>query len=450
MDASQTKKLTKDPISRLLLSFCSQTTMSVMLYSFQALINTYFVAVGVGAYAAGAVALSAPIMLIIGSFASTVGAGGASIVSRALGKNDPEKAASTVGNTLLFFWMISSVSSVLGLLLLNPLLELLAVDDVLMPYAKGYTEIILIGAVTATGFSSLIRAEGNIRFSIYQWTVSALVNLLLDPLFIFYFHMGVEGAALATVISQMVSMGLCMYYYFLSKKHAFPVNRRHFRVKPALMGEILSIGSPALLSQIGNSIFLIAINHRLGALGGPEAISAFGIVSRLRSFLVMPVSGIVQGLQPIIGFNYAAGLNKRVQEAIRLSILATILYGLVIMLICILIPRELIYIFIREEQIVSIGIRALQSIALSFPFMGALTITAAYFQSTGKALFAFALPMMSIVLISVPALYILSWIFELRGIWFTYLVSDGITFLMAIFFLQLILKRQNANTKERI
>ncbi|MMZ49469.1 multidrug efflux pump VmrA [compost metagenome] len=158
-------------------------------------------------------------MLIIGSFASTVGAGGASIISRALGKNDPEKAASTVDNTLLFFWMISYVFSVLGLLLLNLLLELLAVDDVLMPYAKGYTQIILIGAITATGFSSLIRAEGNIRFSIYQWTVSAIVNLILDPLFIFYFDMGVEGAALATVISQMVSMGLCMYYYFLSKRH---------------------------------------------------------------------------------------------------------------------------------------------------------------------------------------------------------------------------------------
>ncbi|MMZ49470.1 Multidrug export protein MepA [compost metagenome] len=205
-------------------------------------------------------------------------------------------------------------------------------------------------------------------------------------------------------------------------------------MKPALIGEILSIGSPALLSQICNSIFLIAFNHRLGAFGGPEAISAFGIVSRLRSFLYMPISGIIQGLQPIIGFNCAAGLNKRVKEAIRLSILAAILYGLAIMLISILIPRELIRIFIHEEPIVSIGITALQSIAFSFPFMGALTITAAYFQSTGKALFAFALPMMSVVLISIPTLYILSWLFELQGLWFTYLVSDGITFLLAIFF----------------
>ncbi|RPK31426.1 MATE family efflux transporter [Paenibacillus xylanexedens] len=450
MDRSQTAKLTKDPISKLLLSFCSQTTLSVMLYSFQSLINTYFVAVGVGAYAAGAVALSTPILLIIGSFASTVGAGGASIISRALGKNDPEKAASTVANTLIFFWMISSMFSVLSLLMLNPLLELLAVDSVLMPYAKGYTEIILIGAVTATGFSSLIRAEGNIRFSIYQWTISALVNLILDPLFIFYFDMGVEGAALATVISQMVSMGLCMYYYFFSKRHVFPIYRRHFRVRPGLMGEILSIGSPALLSQICNSVFLIAINHRLGALGGPEAITAFGIISRLRSFIVMPISGIVQGLQPIIGFNYAAGLNKRVKEAIRLSIIASIVYGLIIMLVCILLPGKLIRIFIHEEHIVSIGITALQAIALSFPFMGALTITAAYFQSTGKALFAFALPMMSVVLISIPTLYMLAWLFELQGVWFTYLVADGITFLLAIVFLQLILKRQTEHTKEKL
>ena len=450
MDISQTTKLTKEPIPKLLLSFCSQTTMSVMLYSLQSLINTYFVAVGVGAYAAGAVALSTPVMLIIGSFASTVGAGGASIISRALGKQDSEKAATTVANTLLLFWMISSVFSVLGLLLLNPLLELMAVDDVLMPYAKGYTEIILIGAVTATGFSSLIRAEGNIRFSIYQWTVSALVNLILDPLFIFYFDMGVEGAALATVLSQMVSMGLCMYYYFLSKRHVFSIYRRHFRMRPALMGEILSIGSPALLSQICNSVFLIVINHRLGVYGGPEAISAFGIISRLKSFLFMPISGIVQGLQPIIGFNYASGLHKRVKEAIRVSILAAILYGLVIMLLCMIMPGELIRIFIHEEQIVSIGIPALQAIALSFPFMGVLTITAAYCQSTGKAVFAFALPTMSVVLISMPTLYILSWLFELKGLWFTYLVSDGIMFLISICFLQLILKRQNENEMGRV
>lgn len=445
MDISQTTKLTKEPIPKLLLSFSSQTTLSVMLYSFQSILNIYFVSVGVGAYAAGAVALSTPIMLIIGSFASTVGAGGASIISRALGKHDTEKAASTVANTLLLFWIISSVFSVLGLLLLNPLLELMAVDDVLMPYAKGYTELILLGAVTATGFSSLIRAEGNIRFSIIQWTVSGIVHLALDPLFIFYFKMGVEGAALATVLSQMVSMGLCMFYYFLSKRHVFSISRRHFRLKPALMGEILSIGSPALLSQLCNSVFLIVINHRLGAYGGPEAISAFGIISRLKSFFFMPITGIVQGLQPIIGFNYASGLQKRVKEAIRVSIFTTIIYGLVIMLVCLIMPGVLIRIFIQEEQIISIGITALQAIALSFPFMGVLTITASYCQSTGQAAFAFALPTMSVVLISLPTLHILSWLFELQGLWFTFLVSDGMMFLISIIFLYVILKRHNKN-----
>jgi len=449
MDISQTEKLKKEPIPKLLLSMCTQTTMSVMLYSFQAIINTFFVSIGVGAYAAGAVSLSAPVILIIGSFASTVGAGGASIISRALGKHDLEKAASTAANTFILFWILSLGFSILGLLLLDPLLKLMAVDSVLKPYAKGYTEIILMGAVTATGFSSLIRAEGNIRFSIYQWTVPAIVNLALDPLFIFYFHMGVEGAAYATVISQIVSICLSMYYFFLSKRHVYPIYRRHFRIKPARMGEILGIGSPALLSQLCNSVFLVAINHRLGAFGGPEAISAFGIISRLKSFVFMPISGIVQGLQPIIGFNYASGLHKRVKEALGVSILAAIVYGIVIMIICEMFPKGLVQIFIREEVIVSIGVVSLHAIALSFPFMGVLTITAAYFQSIGKAAVAFALPTISVVLIAMPTLYILSGVFELKGIWFTYLVSDGMMFMISLLFLQHSLKSQFGKEKGR-
>ncbi|WP_238322771.1 MATE family efflux transporter [Gorillibacterium massiliense] len=418
--------------------------MSVMLYSLYALVNTFFVALGVGPYAAGAVSLSAPMILIIGAFASTVGAGGASIISRSLGKNDTEKAASTAANTFMLFWIIALVFSIIGLLFLDPLLKMMAVDAILMPYAKSYTSIILMGAVSATGFSSLIRAEGNIRYSIYQWAVPSLVNLALDPLFIFVFHMGVEGAALATIVAQIVSTCLSMYYFFLSKFHTYPIRRRHFRIKPALMGEIVVIGSPTLLTQFCQSGLLVSINHKLGTFGGPDAISAFAIISRLKSFLFTPISGIVQGLQPILGFNYAANCQKRVKEAMQVAILASISYGVVIMLICEVIPGQLIRIFIADKQIVTIGITALRAIALSFPFMGVLTLASAYFQSTGKSAVAIALPTMSVLLISLPTLYILSGLFALPGVWFTYLVSDAIMFMVSTAFLRSSLKKLHA------
>lgn len=443
MGKRETEKLIEMPIPKLLLSICSQTTLSVMLFSVYSLMDTFFVARGVGAYAAGAVSLSAPVVQVIGAFASMVGAGGASIISRALGKGDVEKAAATAANTFALFWGSALLFSIAGLFCLDYLMKLLAADGALLPYARGYTRIILFGAVTATGFSSLIRAEGNIRYSIYQWAIPSLVNLALDPLFIFAFRWGVEGAALSTVIAQLVSTGMSMYYFFLSKWHFYPIRRRHFHIRPAVMGEVLLIGSPTLLTQLCSSAYMVAVNHRIDALGGAAALSAFGIISRLRSFLEMPISGIVQGLQPIVSFNHAAGRPDRVREAMRVVVFATIGYGAAVLLLCELLPAQLMRVFIEDARIVSVGVSALRPIALSLPFVGALTVTAAFFQSIGKARVAFALPIISVLLVSLPALYILSGCFALTGIWYANPVSEGIKFLISIAFLRHFINRQN-------
>ena len=448
--SKQTDRLIEAPMPKLLWQMCSQTTMSVMLFSLYSLADTFFVARGVGAYAAGAVALSAPIIQVIGAFASALGAGGASIISRALGAKDEEKAAQTAANTFMLFWICTSILSVIGLAFIDPLLRLLAADAVLMPYAKGYARIILLGAVTATGFSSLIRAEGNIKFSIIQWVVPTLVNLALDPLFIFAFGWGVEGAAAATVIAQIVSTCLSMYYFLLSKYHAYPIRRSHFRIRPKLMREILTIGSPTVLSQLMNSAFLVAINHRLGAFGGPDALSAFGIVGRIKSFLTMPLLGIVQGLQPIIGFNYAAKRIDRVRAAIRLAIVFSLLYGAAAALLCIAVPGQLMGLFIVEQGIIGIGAVALRIIAASLPFMGAITIAAACYTAMGKAMIAFAFPIVSVLLVSLPALYVLSSLFALSGIWYTYPVSDIIMFALSTLSLRYVLKQQDNKHGEAI
>ncbi len=447
MSQDRTEKLSTMPIPRLLLSMCSQTTMSVMLFSLYSLADTFFVARGIGAHAAGAVALSAPVVQIIGAFASTVGAGGASIISRALGKRDMEEAGFTAANTFLLFWTCSLLFSIVGLIFLDPMLTAMAARATLMPYAKGYTRIILLGAVTATGFSSLIRAEGNIKFSIAQWIIPTLVNLALDPLFIFVCHMGVEGAALATVISQISSTALSMYYFLFSKWHAYPIRRRHFKIKPRLMRQIVLLGSPSLLSQLFASGFLVAINNRIGSFGGADAISAFGIIGRLRSFLSMPIVGIVQGLQPVVGYNYAAKAYSRVQEAMRVTVSASVIYGIAALAVCRLIPAQMLRFFITEQEIITIGIPALRAVALSLPFTGAITIAASYFQSTGKVGAAFILPTVGVLLVSLPSLYILSSLFSLTGIWYTHLASDAVMFTVSLAVLVLSLKKLDIEKK---
>lgn len=418
------------PMPGLLLSVCGQTIMSVMMYSLYSLADTFFVARGVGAYAAGAVSLVGPLMSITGAFASMVGAGGASLVSRALGRGDRDEAAGIVGNTFLLFYAVAVPFTVLALWKLEPIVRLLGAEDELLQDAMTYARIIVAGAVTSTGFSSLMRAEGNIRQSIYQWAIPSLLNLVLDPIFIFWLDMGVEGAALATVLSQVVSMSLSWWYFVFSGKSACGVCLKSFRPQPRLMGEVVAIGLPSLLSQICSSGYTTLVNRQLTTLGGAVTISAFGIIGRLKSFMFMPFGGIAQGLQPIFGFNFAAKRQDRVRQALGLTLGFTLVYGFVLLLVCQLLPGALMRIFISEGEVVARGADMLRIISITLPLTGLGNIAAVYYQATGKKRLAYFLPIASNLIISLPVLYGLSALRGLNGALAAFPVSDVLAFLL--------------------
>jgi putative MATE family efflux protein len=404
--------------------------MSVMVYNLYSLADTFFVARGVGAFAAGAVSLVGPLLAIIGAFASMVGAGGASLISRALGRSDKEEAANIAANTFLIFYLVAIPFTIVGLWQLDRIVLFLGADEALLDYTLSYARIIIAGTVTATGFSSLMRAEGNIRQSIYQWAIPSLVNLLLDPVFIFLLDWGVEGAAYATVLSQLVSACLSWWYFLFSGKNAYPIRRGHFRPQPRLMGEVMAIGLPSLLSQICSSGYMTFVNRQLTVLGGAVAISAFGIIGRLKSFMFMPLGGIAQGLQPIFGFNFAAGKNDRVRQAIRLTVWFTVIYGLVLQLACQLLPAWLMGIFISENEVVDQGTSMLRIISLTLPLTGVGSIAAVYYQSTGKKRSAYFLPIAGNLLISLPILFVLARLAGLNGAIASFPVSETLAFLL--------------------
>ncbi len=421
------EKLGTEPIGKLLVSICTQTTLSVLLYSIYTLTDTFFIARGVSAFAAGGVSLAVPIVMVLGAVSTTVGTGGASVISRALGKHDLDKAARVAANAFLLFWLTAIMVTILGLIFLEPLMTLLGADAMLMPHAKAYARIVLIGAVTSTGFSAIIRAEGNAKFSLYIWIFPVITNLILDPVFIFGFHMGVAGAAVATVIAQSVSAGMSVYYFFFSKHHAYTIKAVHMKLEGDLIKEIIAVGSPSLISQVSVSVFTVFINRMLGNFGGAEAITAFGIVSRITGFLTMPQTGIVQGMQPIIGYNYAANQLERVKKAVTLSVYANIIYGIIILLVSKMLKNQLVGIFVKEEAVFNVGIVVLSIIGLSFPFKGVSTIVSAYFQAEGKPMLAFALPLIGIVFIQFPILVLLANRFSLIGIWYSFLISEALT-----------------------
>ena len=258
----KTADLGTEPVGRLLWGASFQTTMSVATYGIYSLTNAWFVSRGVGPVAFAAVSLVSPLLIILGAVASTVGAGGASMVSRSLGLDDTARAARAAGNAFLVFWATAVTVTVVGIVSLDPLLTLLGATGPTRAYAYDYGLIILAGAITATGFSSLVRAEGRMAFATLLWAVPVAVQVLLDPLLIFGFDLGVRGAALGTVGGQSVSAGMSMWFFFVQRDRPYRIGLVDLRPHGPTLRETVAVGSPSFLGGLGVTL-LAALANRL-------------------------------------------------------------------------------------------------------------------------------------------------------------------------------------------
>lgn len=217
--ASKVERLGTDKIGSLLWEMSSQTTLSLLVYAIYSVTDTYFLSVGINSLAAAGASIISPVLIALGGVATTVGAGGASIVSRALGEKNPERASRVVANTFLIFWVTAIIISVFGALFIRPIVYLFGATESVAPYAITYGRIIFLGAIFSTGFSTIVRADGNIRYSTAMWIIPVAANTLLCWLFIIVLRMGVSGAALATVIGgQALSAGMSIYFFLLPKE----------------------------------------------------------------------------------------------------------------------------------------------------------------------------------------------------------------------------------------
>jgi Na+-driven multidrug efflux pump len=222
-NTSRVESLGTKKIGKLLLEMSSQTTFSLLVYAIYSITDTYFLSVGINSLAAAGASIISPVLIALGAVATTVGAGGASVVSRALGEGNEEKASRTVANTFLIFWATALTITVLGSLLIKPVVYLLGATESIAPYAITYGRIIFLGAITSTGFSAIIRADGNIRYSTAIWIIPVSANLVLCWLFIMVLRTGVAGAALATVTGQAISAGMSIYFFFFRKDRSYHI-----------------------------------------------------------------------------------------------------------------------------------------------------------------------------------------------------------------------------------
>ncbi|WP_437935740.1 MATE family efflux transporter [Sorangium sp. So ce341] len=433
---SRVERLGAEKIGKLLLEMSSQTTLSLLVYSVYSITNIYFLSVGINSLAAAGASIISPVLIALGAVATTVGAGGASVVSRALGEQDTERASRTVANTFLIFWTAAIIITVLGSVFIEPIAYLLGATDSIAPYAIEYGRLIFLGAITGTGYSAIIRADGNARYSTVTWIIPLGISIALCWLFIIVLRMGVSGAALATVSGQTTSAGMSVYFFFFRKNRSYHIKAAYFRPDWSIITEVLTIGLPSFMKNLSVSLIAIATNHLLRLSGGDSALSVFAIVSRLYSGLITPQTGIVQGMQPLLGYNFGQRHFERVRETIRLSLSAAVVYGSIVCGVCLLIPAVMISLLSKESTIIAEGQTALRLLALSYPLTGVAMVTAASFQSVGRAREALLLTLGGILLVKLPVLLLASRLFSLTGIWAAEATSELILCLVSFFLLK--------------
>ncbi len=429
-------RLGNKKIGKLLWEMSSQTTFSLLVYAVYSLTDTYFLSVGINSLAAAGSSIISPVLIALGGIATIVGVGGASIVSRALGEQNVKRASRTVANTYLIFWSVAITITILGTLFIKPLVYLLGATESIAPYAVTYGRIIFLGALTSTGFSTIIRADGNIRYSTAIWVIPVTVNAFLSWLFIMVLEIGVAGAALATVAGQAISAGMSIYFFFFRKNRTYQIQPAYFKPDWPIITEVFVIGLPSFLKSLSASLVVIVTNNLLKLTGGDSALAVFAIINKLYAALNMPQTGITQGMQPIVGYNFGQRRFKRVWQTIKLALGAVFIYGLFICCVCWLFPATLISLLSKESAIITEGQNALRLLALAYPVGGIGIMVAAFFQSVGKAKDALLLTLGGIIFIKLPVLLLAARLFALNGIWASEAISGLILCAAALFILK--------------
>ena len=428
--ADSAAALGTDPIPRLLARNSVQTTLSVATYGVYALTNAFFVSRWVGPVALASVNVAAPLLMIIGAVVTTIGTGGASVLSRALGAGDLTRAARATGTSLGSYWILSAVLGILGIVFLDPLVHLLGATGEVAQYAKSYAVILLAGSITATGFSSLVRAEGRMRYSTMEWIIPVVTQMVLDPVFIIGFGLGVRGAALGTVGGQLVSAGMGVYYFLLQRRRLYRVRARDLVPDPRLLREIAAVGAPTFVAGLGVTVLSVVTNNLLAVTGGVLALSAYAIAARIGTFVGMPQLGLTQAMQPIVGYNHGAGRSDRAHHAASLSMKVSVLYGVGATLVVALAARLIAGVFTGDPGTADTAATALRTIAFAYPLGGLVALTAAWYQSRGYARPSFILSVGTILLVKLPVLLVLA-TFGTQGIWWAFPVGEALSALAA-------------------
>ncbi len=422
-----------EPVAKLLARYAVPSIVSMVVMALYNIVDQFFIARGVGFIGNGATTATFPLVTVALGLALWVGNGSAAFISLELGRGNSDKARRALGNAILLLAGFGVALMALVLFAMTPLLRLLGATDAILPHAVDYLTYIAMGfpfAIAGTGLTCVIRADGSPRYSMFTNLSGALLNTVLDPIFIFVFDMGVRGAAIATALSQMTSFSIA-FFYVLRKGRYTRLAAGTLRPEPGIIRHIAALGSSNFLTQIAITVVNIVLNNSLthyGALtkyGAEIPLSAMGIVMKINAIFLNIIIGVGIGSQPIYGFNYGAGLYARVRKTYRTAIGVTLFFAAAANLLFVFTPETFVGLFRDENPLFNEFAAKAMRIFLSFIFCtGFLMPSVSYFQAVGKPLLAGTLTMTRSIIILVPMILLLPLWFGLDGILYAGPVTD--------------------------
>lgn len=433
--------LGKDEIGKLLLVLSLPAMIGMTVQALYNVVDTFWVG-KLGPEAIAALSICFPIQMLMIAVATGTGIGLTSIISRRLGEDLENEAVNAAEHGIMLVLVYGVIVTVLGSIYAGPLLNTFGATPELFTSSKDYISIILLGSTLlffAILSGSIIQAEGNAGIPMKSMLSGAITNIILDPFLIFgigpFPEMGVQGAAIATLIGQLAACSINFRYIF-GRQGQLILSLRNFILSPYILGEIYKVGLPSMVMQLVNSLIMVVLNRILGSYGY-LAIGALGVFFRVQSLIFMPVMGLTNGLTPIVGFAYGAQRLDRMKETIKKAALLAFTIMSIGFLAFQLIPGQLITIFNNDPRLLEIGIECMHNISLLMPFVGPSIIMISSFQAMGKGFTALWLSLLRQIVFLLPAIFILSNFFDLRGVWLAFPASD----FLAISITALILKK---------
>lgn len=414
------------PIGKLLLQYAIPAIIAMTAASLYNMVDSIFIGQGVGPLAISGLAITFPLMNLASAFGSLVGVGASTLVSVKLGQKDYGMAQNVLGNVITLNVVIGIAFSIVTLLMLDPILYFFGASDDTISYARDYMVIILLGNVVTHmyfGLNSLLRASGHPQKAMIATINTVVINTLLDPLFIYGFRWGIQGAAIATVLAQVISL-TWQLRTFMNKKELLHLRRGIYRLKGNIVKNTLAIGLSPFLMNLAACFIVIFINKGLKDFEGDLAIGAFGIVNRISFLFVMIVMGLNQGMQPIAGYNFGAQQYQRVDRVLKLTILGATVVTTTGFLVGELMPELVASAFTGNDELIGLSATGLRIVMLCYPIIGFQMVTSNFFQSIGMASKAIFLSLTRQLLFLLPCIIVLPFFLGAKGIWWSMPVSD--------------------------